>query len=93
MSAATKRLVEGPLTSVGLAVGHHVLQALGATWRVRYLGREHADRARLDHGRGVFYAFSHGLLLPLAYIWAYSNPRWRDESRTDRNETEKDETA
>jgi len=22
-----------------------------------------------------------GLLLPLAYIWAYSNPRWREEEQ------------
>jgi hypothetical protein len=26
-----------------------------------------------------------GLLLPLAFIWAYSNPRWREESSTDGN--------
>ena len=24
-----------------------------------------------------------GLLLPLAFIWAYTNPRWREESLTD----------
>jgi ABC-type Fe3+ transport system permease subunit len=34
-----------------------------------------------------------GLLLPLAYIWAYSNPSPRDESRSDRNETKEDGTA
>lgn len=28
-----------------------------------------------------------GLLMPLAYIWAYSNPSRCDESRADRNET------
>jgi len=33
-----------------------------------------------------------GLLLPLAYIWAYSNPRWRDEPRSDGNETEEETT-
>jgi hypothetical protein len=22
-----------------------------------------------------------GLLLPIAYVWAYYNPRWRDESK------------
>jgi hypothetical protein len=32
-----------------------------------------------------------GLLLPLAYIWAYSNPRMCDESRADRNETKEDD--
>ena len=34
-----------------------------------------------------------GLLLPLAYIWAYSNPRWRDESRSDRNKTKEDDAT
>jgi hypothetical protein len=33
-----------------------------------------------------------GLLLPFAYIWAYSNPRWRDEYRSDGNETEEETT-
>ena len=32
-----------------------------------------------------------GLLLPLAYIWAYSNPSMRDESLADRHETKEDE--
>ncbi|MEK6249259.1 MAG: DUF3302 domain-containing protein [Planctomycetales bacterium] len=32
-----------------------------------------------------------GLLLPLAYIWAYSNPRWRDECRAEKNETKEDD--
>ena len=31
-----------------------------------------------------------GLLLPVAYIWAYSNPRWRDESWSDPNQLEED---
>jgi ABC-type Fe3+ transport system permease subunit len=33
-----------------------------------------------------------GLLLPLAYIWAYSNPRCRDVSRSDANLMEEDKT-
>ena len=33
-----------------------------------------------------------GLLLPVAYIWAYSNPRWRDASRSDVNLMEVDKT-
>ena len=32
-----------------------------------------------------------GLLLPLAYIWAYSNPRWHDECRAEKNETKEDD--
>ena len=33
-----------------------------------------------------------GLLLPFAYIWAYSNPHWRDEPRNDGNEIEEETT-
>ena len=33
-----------------------------------------------------------GLLLPLAYIWAYSNPRWRDASQSDARLMEEDKT-
>lgn len=66
MSGLGKRLVEGPLTSAGLAVGHFLLLGIGGTWRVRYTGREHVTRARGDGG-AVFYAISHGVLLPLAY--------------------------
>ena len=32
-----------------------------------------------------------GLLLPLAYIWAYTNPRWRDEPQPDVNQMHGDE--
>jgi hypothetical protein len=31
-----------------------------------------------------------GLLLPLAYIWAYTNPRWRDEIQPDANQADED---
>ena len=34
-----------------------------------------------------------GLLLPVAYIWAYSNPRWRDESRSVGHSMGKDNTT
>ena len=33
-----------------------------------------------------------GLLLPLAYIWAYSNPRWRDASLSDASLSDEDKT-
>ncbi|MEK6248835.1 MAG: DUF3302 domain-containing protein [Planctomycetales bacterium] len=33
-----------------------------------------------------------GLLLPLAYIWAYTNPHCRDEPRNDGNEIEEETT-
>jgi hypothetical protein len=33
-----------------------------------------------------------GLLLPLAYIWAYSNPRMCDASQSDASLREEDET-
>jgi hypothetical protein len=49
----------------------------------------HADAISVCGWWGVL---TMGLLLPVAYIWAYSNPRWRDESRSDGNEMEEDET-
>jgi lysophospholipid acyltransferase (LPLAT)-like uncharacterized protein len=51
---------------VGL-VGAGLIRALGATWRVRVIGREHEDACR-DSGRGFLYAFWHGQLLPLVYL-------------------------
>ena len=42
----------------------------------------HADAISVCGWWGVL---TMGLLLPVAYIWAYSNPRWRDESRSDSN--------
>jgi len=66
VSGLGKRLVAGPLTRWGIASGNRLLLALGATWRVRHTGREHVDAARLGRG-AVMYAFSHGVLLPLAY--------------------------
>jgi len=29
---------------------------------------------------GWWGAITMGLLMPLAFIWAYTNPRWRDDS-------------
>jgi hypothetical protein len=49
----------------------------------------HADAISVCGWWGVL---TLGLLLPLAYIWAYSNPRWRDEPRSDGNETEEETT-
>jgi len=48
----------------------------------------HADAISVCGWWGVL---TMGLLLPLAYIWAYSNPRWRDESRSDRNKTKEED--
>jgi hypothetical protein len=45
----------------------------------------HADAIRVCGWWGVL---TMGLLLPLAYIWAYSNPRWRDESEGNKAEEE-----
>ena len=50
----------------------------------------HADAISVCGWWGVL---TMGLLLPLAYIWAYSNPRWRDESRADRNKTKEDDAT
>lgn len=50
----------------------------------------HADAISVCGWWGVL---TMGLLLPIAYIWAYSNPRWRDESRSDGNEMKEDGTT
>ena len=42
----------------------------------------HADAISVCGWWGVL---TMGLLLPIAYIWAYSNPRWRDAARPDVN--------
>lgn len=67
MSRAGRRFVEGPLTRWAIANGHRVLLAIGGTWRVRHVGREAVDRERLAAGGPVLYAFTHGVLLPLAF--------------------------
>ena len=67
MSGLGKRIVAGPLTGAGIRAGHALLLALGATWRVRFTGREHVDAARRLARGPVMYVFTHGLLLPLAY--------------------------
>jgi len=50
----------------------------------------HADAVSVCGWWGVL---TMGLLLPVAYIWAYCNPRWRDESRSDENETKENVTT
>jgi ABC-type Fe3+ transport system permease subunit len=50
----------------------------------------HADAISVCGWWGVL---TMGLLLPVAYIWAFSNPRWRDESRSNGNSMEKDNTT
>jgi lysophospholipid acyltransferase (LPLAT)-like uncharacterized protein len=58
--------VSGRARLIGLA-GSLLIRALGATWRVRVIGREHEAACR-DAGRGLLYAFWHGQLLPLLYF-------------------------
>jgi lysophospholipid acyltransferase (LPLAT)-like uncharacterized protein len=64
--SARRRFVQGPLTDVAITFGHRLLLALGTTWRVRHVGGAAVRAARRD-GRGVLYALTHGVLLPLAY--------------------------
>jgi hypothetical protein len=42
---------------------------------------------------GWFGVLTMGLLLPVAFIWAYSNPRWREECVSGASQTEGDEAA
>jgi hypothetical protein len=46
--------------------GALLMRGLGATWRVRVIGREHEEACRRG-GRGFLYALWHGSLLPLFY--------------------------
>jgi hypothetical protein len=41
-------------------------------------GRNHPQQAAINVC-GWLGALTFGLLCPLAFIWAYTNPRWRDE--------------
>ena len=66
MSAAWRRFVEGPLTRGAIGAGHHVVRALGATWRVRHTGGDRVEEARRTAGP-VLYVFTHGVLFPLSY--------------------------
>jgi len=54
------------LSEWGMNHGHHLLRALGSTWRLRFFDREPVDRCRFGRGP-VMYAMTHGVLLPLAY--------------------------
>lgn len=50
----------------------------------------HADAISVCGWWGVL---TMGLLLPVAYIWAFTNPRWRDKSRTNARPTAEKETT
>lgn len=50
----------------------------------------HADAISVCGWWGVL---TMGLLLPIAYIWAYSNPRWRDECSYDAKRVTGDEAT
>ena len=56
----------------------------------RQRNHPHADAIGVCGWWGVL---TMGLLLPVAYIWAYSNPRWRDESRSGAGQMKGDETT
>ena len=48
------------------SLGSFVLRALGATWRVKWVGREHTAALK-NNGHNWIYAFWHGGLLALIY--------------------------
>ncbi len=66
MKGAFRRFVQGPATRWGIRSGHHLVVAIGRTWRVRHVGRESVERAR-GGGGSVVYVFTHGVLLPLSF--------------------------
>ena len=55
---------------VGLAVV--LLRLLAATWRIRWVGREHRDAA-FSSGRPVIYALWHCRIFPLLYTHRHQN--------------------
>jgi lysophospholipid acyltransferase (LPLAT)-like uncharacterized protein len=57
-----ERLFLGTMSSLG----SFVLRVLGATWRVKWVGREHTAALKRD-GHNWIYAFWHGGLLALIY--------------------------
>ncbi len=65
MASETRQLPTAART-VGVA-GALLLRAVGSTWRVREVDREH-ERRILAGGGSPLYAFWHGQLLPLAYV-------------------------
>jgi lysophospholipid acyltransferase (LPLAT)-like uncharacterized protein len=56
------------------AAGAALIRVLGCTWRVRAVDREHEAAARRASPQLV-YAFWHGRLLPLAYVYRGSDAR------------------
>ncbi len=47
-------------------LGSTVIRLLGFSWRIRFIGEEHLERARM-HYPVVIFAFWHGRLLPLSF--------------------------
>ena len=68
MNRRVRRLVQGPLTRAAMGLGHRAILALGGTWRISYSGRSLVEEARRRPGP-LLYAFTHGVLLPLAYAY------------------------
>ncbi len=66
MRNGLRSFVTGPLTELAIERGHLALLALGRSWSVRHVGRARVDAARFGCGP-VLFAFTHGVLLPLAY--------------------------
>lgn len=66
MKRVLRTFVSGPLTELAIERGHLALLALGRSWRVRHVGWAHVNSARFGCGP-VLFAFTHGVLLPLAY--------------------------
>lgn len=60
--------------NVAAAAGSTVIRALGATWRIRSLDEEHLVAARRRSPQLIF-AFWHGRLLPLSYLYRGSGAR------------------
>jgi hypothetical protein len=78
------------LIMVAAAVVIWVLLGIMPGRIARNRNHPHADAISVCGWWGVI---TMGLFLPVAYIWAYSNPRWREESQSDANQIKGDETT
>ncbi len=74
MAEARPSLSLGDRFLVGAAgaAGPVLVKLLGSTWRITVTRQEIVERAR-EPGKGVIYAFWHGFLLPLEYVYRGSN--------------------
>jgi lysophospholipid acyltransferase (LPLAT)-like uncharacterized protein len=61
-----KERIHALVAWLAMTIGHLLVLALGRTWRIRHVEGENVAATRTEGGP-VLYAFSHGVLFPLAF--------------------------